>query len=140
MPRPGTSAASILAAAGIRADYQLQLPQTPVKDIDWLQVGQTSPIFPSFMLERASPGDSAREAIHVLHARRVCSLFFCRQFRRTQNGSVAPLEVAAIGVVPQSGFRSRSAAVEVNRVHHVSDIWMPCGARHGGHFTVRIAP
>ena len=66
-------------------------------------------------------------------------LFFCRQFRRTQNGAVPPLEVAAVGVVPQSWFRSRSTAVEVHRVHHVSDIWMLYGARHGGHFTVRIA-
>jgi hypothetical protein len=67
-------------------------------------------------------------------------LFFCRQFRGTQNGSVSPLEVAAIGVMPQSGFRSRPAAVKVHRVHHVPDIWMLCGAHHGGHFTVRIAP
>ncbi len=37
-----------------------------------MQVGQTSPILPSFMLERASFGDSARTAIQVLHARRVC--------------------------------------------------------------------
>src|SRR5437588_8131806 len=62
-----------MAAAGSRADYQLQLSQTPVKDIAWLQVGQTSPILPSFTLERASSGDSARAAIHVLHARRLCS-------------------------------------------------------------------
>src|ERR1700759_607147 len=62
-----------MAVAGSRADYQLQLSQTPVKDIAWLQAGQTSPILPSFMPERASPGDSARTAIHVLHARRVCS-------------------------------------------------------------------
>jgi hypothetical protein len=66
-------------------------------------------------------------------------LFFCRQFGRTQTGAVSPLEVAAAGVVPQSGFRSRSTAVEVHRVHHVSDIWMLYGARHGGHFTIQIA-
>jgi hypothetical protein len=53
-------------------DYQLQLSQTPVKDIAWLQAGQTSPILPSFMLERASSGESTRAAIHVLHARRAC--------------------------------------------------------------------
>jgi hypothetical protein len=49
-----------MATAGSRGDYQLQLPQTPVKDIAWLQVGQTSPILPSFMLERASSRDSAQ--------------------------------------------------------------------------------
>jgi hypothetical protein len=71
MPRSGTSAASIMVADRSRTDYQLQLSQTPVNDIAWLQVGQTAPILPSFMLERASSGDSARVAIHVLHARRV---------------------------------------------------------------------
>ena len=111
----------------------------PVKDIAWLQMGQTSPILPSFMLERASSGDSARAAIHVLHARRAFICSSVASLSHTQNGAVSPLEVAAVGVVPLSGFRSRSAAVEVHRVHHVSDVWMLYGARHGGHFTVRIA-
>jgi hypothetical protein len=122
LPRSGTSAASIMVADRSPTDYQLQLSQTPVKDIAWLHVGQTSPILPSFMLERASSEDSARVAIHVLHARRVriCS-------------SVASSGVPGMvlsrhskwlqpGVMPQSGFRSRSTAVEVHRVHHVSDI------------------
>ncbi len=63
VPRSGASAASIMVAVCRRTDYQLQLSQTPVKDMAWLHVGQTSPILPSFMLERASFGDSARAAI-----------------------------------------------------------------------------
>lgn len=59
-------------AASSRTAYQLQLSQTPVKDIAWLQVGQSSPILPSLILERASAGESARAAIYVLHARRAC--------------------------------------------------------------------
>lgn len=62
----------VMVAACGRTDYQLQLSQTLVRDIAWLQLGQTSPILASFILERASSGDSARLAIHVLHARREC--------------------------------------------------------------------
>lgn len=61
-------------------------------------------------------GDAGLARAKSLH------LFFCRWLRRTQNGAVPPLEVAAVGVVPQPGFRSRWGAVEVHRVHHVSDI------------------
>jgi hypothetical protein len=145
LTRPGALLAaswyirSIMAAAGSRTGYQLQLAQTPVKDITWWQAGQTSPILPSFMLTRAPPGDSARAAIHVLHPEEHAAVL-CRQFRRTQDGSVAPLEMAATGFVPQSGFRSRRAAVQVHRVHHVPDIGMLCGAGHGAHFRVRVTP
>ena len=62
----------VMVEACSRTDYQLQLSQTPVKDMAWWQLGQTSPILPSFMFERASFGDSARAAIQVLHARREC--------------------------------------------------------------------
>lgn len=61
-----------IVAACSRTDYQLQLSQTPVKDMAWWQLGQTSPILPSFMFERASFGDSAWAAIQVLHARSEC--------------------------------------------------------------------
>jgi hypothetical protein len=64
MVRPATGLAT-------ERRHQLQLSQMPVKDIAWLQVGQTSPILPSFMLERASFDDSAWTATQVLHARRV---------------------------------------------------------------------
>ena len=50
-----------------------------------------------------------------------------------------PLVVAAVRVVPQSGFRSGQRAIGVHRVHHVSDIWMLYDPRHGGHLTVRRA-
>jgi hypothetical protein len=59
-------------AASSRTAYQLQLSQTPVKDIAWLQMGQSLPILPALMLERASSRESVRAAIHVLHARRAC--------------------------------------------------------------------
>src|ERR1017187_4145813 len=39
-------------------------------------------------------------------------------------------EVAATGIVPQSWLRSCWRAVEVHRVHHVSDVWMLHCARH----------
>ncbi len=63
----------MLAQAILRteAKIQVQLSQRPVKGIAWLQLGQTSPILPSFMARRASSGDSARAAMQVLHARRV---------------------------------------------------------------------
>jgi hypothetical protein len=82
---------------------------------------------------------SSTDADASLAGAKSSHLFFCRQLRRTQNGAVPPLEVAAVGVVPQSGFRSCQSAVKVNRVHHVSDIWMLYGGRHGGHFTARSA-
>ena len=47
--------------------------------------------------------------------------------------------MAATGVVPQSGLRPCSSAVEVHWVHHVSDIWMLHGARHADTLRPRSA-
>jgi hypothetical protein len=50
---------------------------------------------------------SSTDADASLACAKSSHLFFCRQLRRTQNDAVPPLEVAAVGVVPQSGLRSR---------------------------------
>src|SRR5579863_4565721 len=69
-------------------------------------------------------GDASLARTKSLH------LFVCRKLWGTQNGAAAPFEVAAIGIVPQSGLRPCSTAVEVHWVHHVSNVGMLYCARH----------
>jgi len=138
LPRSGTSAASIKIADCSRADYQLQLSQTPVKDIAWLHAGQTSPILPSFMLEGASSRDSARVTLHVLHARRVCICSSVASSGVPKMVPVSPLEVAAARVVPQSGVRSVRLPSRCTR--YTTYLISGCSTvpSHGGHFTIPI--
>ena len=64
-------------------------------------------------------------------------LFFGGYLWGAKDGSVSPLEVAAVRVMPQPRFSSGGRAVEVHRVDHVPNVWMFNRARHG--ITLRVA-
>ena len=74
-----------------------------------MQVRQISPILPSCLSVRPSEIQHGRR--YKPCTREEYASVLRRRFRRTQNGIVSPLEVAAVGVVPQSGFLPQVAVV-----------------------------
>jgi hypothetical protein len=117
-----------------------QLSQTAVSGITWLQTGHTPPVLPSRTPWRPSPGDSPRLSIQVaLTSAEGPHLLFRGQHGSTQERAVAPVQVAATGIVPQPRLPARQRAIAVHRVHHVPDIRV-FHRRHGNTIRPRRYP